>query len=122
MALADKLTNADLANWTDPAAELHEREPSDPAEHFCMYHGEDRARPVTVTISTRWPMVGTSCRPCGESILAALHGMPWTGIPLPAVVRQAAALSVFMAKVLGDHEASVTELRPRITTERRRST
>lgn len=108
------LTNADLDAWKDPDATLeHWDKPSDPSQHSCMYHPGDHTVPCTVTVRTWHHMVGSSCQPCGEAILAALHGTPWDQTGQPRVVLAAAKLSVFMARTLGQHDATVTELHPR---------
>jgi hypothetical protein len=105
-------TNAELAAWRDDDAELRDIEPTDPAEHSCMYH-EPMTVPVDTQIITRWDMVGAACRPCAESIVAYLHGARLDNVNRKTVIT-AAKLSVGMAKTLGqyDEPATVTELRP----------
>jgi hypothetical protein len=107
------VTRADLDGWRDQTARLSHMPPSDPDDHSCMYHGRDASVPVTVQITTTVHMVRYACRPCGESILAVLHGTPCTDVPRPDAALQAAKLSISMAKMLGEHRATVTQLRPR---------
>ena len=80
-----------------------------------MYHQGDTITPIAVHITTHWPMIGAACQPCGESILAALHGIPWTQIPVPDAATQAAGICLWMAAMTGHgpHDATVTTLRPR---------
>jgi hypothetical protein len=118
VALAGKITRADLAGWTDPQAVMTEvayDDIPDPNEQCCPWHREQPSLlQVTVIVTTaRHLMISACCRPCGESILAALHGTPWTDVRDPGAVLQAAGVSIGMAKILGIHRASVTELRPR---------
>ena len=112
------ITPADLQVWRDLDATMTILAPDqipDPAEQHCMYHRQLDGVPIAVHISTHWPMVSTACRPCGESILAYLHGTPWSQLTFPDAVLQAGEISIWMAKVTGDgpHDATVTILRPR---------
>lgn len=113
-----KITPADLETWRDPDAAITILAPDqipDPAEQQCMYHRELTAIPIAVHITTHWPMTGAACQPCGESILAALHGVPLAQIPVPDAATQAAGISLWMAAMTrhGPHDATVTVLRPR---------
>jgi hypothetical protein len=96
------ITPAHLETWKDPDATITILAPDqtpDPAEQHCMYHRQLDGVPIAVHITTRWPMVSTACQPCGESILAYLHGAPWTQIAFPDAVLQAGEISMWMAKI-----------------------
>lgn len=116
------VTPADLDTWRDPAAAITILAPDeipDTGQQSCMYHRGLTSVPIAVHITTHWPMIGAACQPCGESILAALHGTPWNQLPVPDAAIQAGEISLHMAKMIGHgpQDATVTTLRARVQAE-----
>jgi hypothetical protein len=58
-------------------------------------------------------MVGWSCHPCADSIVAYLHGASLDDVPDRSAVHTAATFALGMARIIGQPDiiASVTELR-----------